>query len=154
MFYLSFEQYCPPNPYQHVVMSLKVVTSMEDRYFGRGVNLSLLVDRLMVFFKERNFTSGKKKIRDGYVVFAGAPRSHKMVGVTKVLVKGDPTDFIVRFDGGSRSDAYRLLGYLTYYFGGAILVSKSYESQEAMAKLERQFWVYVNETVDRLTELE
>lgn len=126
---------------------------MQDRFVARNVDLRLLTERLILFFWKRNFAVVKRKVVEGWEITVNPPPRDRIVDRITVAVTGDREDFSVKFITGSHSRVYKWVGHLTTLFGGGILFSKGFESELALEKLEREFWVYVDETVEGLAGL-
>jgi len=125
---------------------------MKDRFVGRNVDLRLLTERLKLFFLKRNFTVVERKVAEGREIIVNPPPRERIVDRITVSVTGDREDFSVKFIAGSHSHIYKWVGQLTTLFGGGILFSRGFESESALERLERNFWLYVDETVESLAE--
>jgi len=123
---------------------------METTFVGRNVDLSLLGEWLDRFFKNREFKVAVNKGARGYTVTAAPTYVHEIVGNIHVSVSGEPNDFVVKFIAGTRSGLYKKFGLLTSLFGGGVLLMRGMKSEEAEEKVERDFWVYVEEKIDLL----
>ena len=123
---------------------------METSFVGRNVDLSLLGEWLERFFKNREFKVAVNKRARGYRVTAAPTYVHEIVGNINVSVSGEPDDFVVNFVAGARSGLYKKFGLLTSLFGGGVLLMRGMKSEEAEEKVERDFWVYVEEKIDFL----
>lgn len=127
---------------------------MKDRFVGRNIDLQLLVEQLILFFGKRKFTVVERKVEDGWEIIASPPPRDKIVDRITVSVTGDGEDFTVKFISGSHSRTYKWAGHLTLLFGGGLLFSKGFESELALERLEREFWVYVDDTIEVLAREE
>jgi hypothetical protein len=126
---------------------------MNDRFVGRNVDLRLLTERLILFFLKGNSTVVKRKVAEGWEIIVNLPPRERIVDRIAVSVTGSCEDFSVKFIAGSHSRMYKWVGQLTTMFGGGIVFSKGFESELALEKLERNFWVCVDETVESLAEI-
>lgn len=123
---------------------------MEKRYVGRNVDLYLLSRWIEHFFKKKNFRTVKERDKKGYRVVAGPTHVHEVVDKIIISISGDPSDFTLRFSAGARSNFFTRFGFLTALLGGGIWFLRGMRSQEAEEKLERTFWIYVEEKVNFL----
>jgi hypothetical protein len=123
---------------------------VEDHWQGRNVDLSLLSERVTQFFSEKQFgtTTGRRK--EGYVVTAFAKSFHGISEEINVHILGSPDDFSVKFIAGAHSR--NLVRYGTFFspFGAGFMVPKGLKSLEELEKLEKKFWVYLDETIWQL----
>lgn len=125
---------------------------METSFVGRNVDLPLLGEWLERFFKNREFKVAVNKEDGGFRVTAAPTYVHEIVGNIIVSVSGEPNDFMVRFNAGVRSGLYKKFGLLTSLFGGGVLLMRGMKSEEAEEKVERDFWIYVEEKIDFLAD--
>ena len=123
---------------------------MESRYTSRDVDLSLLSKWVERFFEKKSFTMIKEDETIGYRIIARPSYVHDIIGKVTVVISGNSNDFVVEFFSGMRSSALTKIGRLTTFFGGGILFLKGVKSQEAEEKLERNFWIYVDEKINIL----
>lgn len=114
------------------------------------VDLSLLGEWIDRFFKKEGFNTIKDERPQGYRITARPGPETEIVNNVIVDVSGGPDDFKVKFVTGTRSNLFVRLGQLTTLFGGGVFYMRGLKSQEAEDKLEKQFWTYVTEKVDRV----
>jgi len=69
--------------------------------------------------------------------------------VVVVTVSGKPDDFEVELESAASRDSL-MLGSSTTAFGGGGFFLRELKSKEDFEKLEREFWVFVEELVTRL----
>jgi hypothetical protein len=125
---------------------------VEDQYKDKNIDLLLLSKRISRFFNEIGFKVSMQKKEGGCVIFATPEPSHGITDKIEVDIHGGPDDFSVRFSSGSRSnDLVRYGRWASLIIGGYFLL-KGLRSQEEIEKLEKKFWVYVDETVWYLSE--
>lgn len=129
------------------------VVLMERLYSERNVDLSLLTEHVASFFKKNGF--GVRLVTEEqkgfFKVIVRPTREHDIRGSVVVFVEGYPGKFSVRLIGGARSEAFMKFGLLASLFGGGSLFLRGIKSKEALEKLERKFWVYVEEKIDFLS---
>ena len=120
---------------------------MEDRWINKHISLSMLNNRLVQFFEERNFRTFQEKSEKKYHIVVAPRRFHDILEEIHVYVNGQPDDFKVKFDSGARSRELVRTGILATVFGGGRLTLKGLKSQEALEKLEKEFWVYADKVI-------
>jgi hypothetical protein len=120
---------------------------MEDRWTNKNIDLSMIPDRLVQFFEERNFVSSQKSSEREYHITVMPSKHHDIVEEIHVYISGQPDDFKVKFDSGSHSISLVRSGILTAVFGGGRLALKGLKSQEALERLENEFWIYLDEVI-------
>jgi hypothetical protein len=123
---------------------------LESRYTHMDVDLLLLGEWIERFFKKESFNTIKGEEAEGYKITARPTPETGIWNNVTVSVSGGPDDFEVKFVTGARSSIFVRLGQLAALFGGGILTMRGLKSQEAEEKLEKVFWIYVNEKIDRL----
>ena len=124
---------------------------MREQWVGKNVDLALLSERVEDFFKGKVFQTRKDVLADGYKISATPGSQERLRGVV-VYVRGKSSDFVVEFFAGKRERSPAMLGFLVTLFGGGGLVLRSLKLQEAMEKLEREFWAYTEEAIAELTD--
>jgi hypothetical protein len=117
---------------------------MEDRWTNKNIDLSTIANRLVQFFKEKNFVSSQESSENGYHIIVLPSRYYDILEEIHVYISGQPDDFKVKFDSGSQSRTLVRHGILTTAFGGGRAVLKGLKSQEALEKLEKEFWIYLD----------
>ena len=126
---------------------------MEDRWRGKNIDLSTLSERIVYFFTRKEFTASLHKRGQEYVIVATPQPFHGIAENIEVYISGTPDDFLVKFDAGSHSQAYVRYGTLLSLIGLGLFVSKGLRSLEQIEKLEKEFWIYVDETIWHLASL-
>lgn len=124
------------------------VDPMESSYVGRKIDLFLLSEWVETFFAERGFRVAKDAGIKGYRVVARPTHVHEIIGRITVSISGNPDDFTVKFFAGSQSDSFLKYGRLTSLFGGGILYLRGVRSKEAEERLERSFWVFIEQKMN------
>jgi len=123
---------------------------MKRQWIGNNVDLSVLTEAIIKFFKENLFSVSCIK-SENYRVVIRPRQFHKIVDKIEILIEGQPNNFSITFDTGSRSRALVRYGALFSFFGGGFFFLKGLKSQEELEKLEKKFWLFINEEVWRLT---
>ena len=120
---------------------------MEDRWVNKNVDLSLIANRLVEFFKKRKFVSSQENSEGGHHIIVLPSPYHDILEEIHVYIRGQPNDFTVKFVSGSHSRAMVRHGILTTFLGGGRLTLKGLKSEEELEKIEKEFWVYLDEVI-------
>jgi len=120
---------------------------MEDSWISKNIDLAMLSNRLVQFFEERNFRTFQEKSEKKYHIVVAPRRFHDILEEIHVYINGQSDEFKVKFDAGARSRKLVRTGILTTVFGGGRLTLKGLKSQEALEKLEKEFWVYIDKVI-------
>lgn len=120
---------------------------MEDSWISKNIDLTMLSNRLVQFFEERNFRTFQEKSEKKYHIVVAPRRFHDILEEIHVYINGQSDEFKVKFDAGARSRELVRTGILTTVFGGGRLTLKGLKSQEALEKLEKEFWVYIDKVI-------
>lgn len=123
----------------------------QKRWIGEAANLGLLAERIERFFNNNGFKTRRNILPKGYEISIASHHIRDFRAAVKVKILGVPNDFIVEFLVGTPSRFSTLLGLSTIPFGGGIFVLRGLKLQEALERLEGDFWIYVSETVTSLT---
>lgn len=124
---------------------------MNMPYKGRNVDLSLLSRWIERFFKKREFRVTKEIEEETFRIVARPTYVHEIVDTITVSVSGNPNDFVVKLYIGTRSEVLMKIGQLASLFGLGVLFLRGVKSDEAGETLQREFWVFVEEKIDFLT---
>ena len=116
------------------------------------MDLSLLSERVAQFFSEKQFATTTRRRKEGCVVTAFPKSFHGIAEEINVHILGSPDDFSVKFIAGSHSRNLVRYGTLISLIGGGFLVPKGLKSLEEIEKLEKKFWVYLDETIWQLAD--
>jgi len=117
---------------------------LERRWKNRNVNIDLLVNSLVDFFKEMDFGIVKGKTSTGYAIIASDSSIFQINGYVTVEIEGKPEDFTIKFEVHEEESGTRFFSpLLMTMFGGGYFLSKRLKSREACIRLEREFWNYV-----------
>lgn len=126
---------------------------MREQWVGKNIDLALLSERIEGFLSNKAFKIRKEVSADGYAISTN-PRVQENLGGVIVYIRGRSSDFVVEFATGKPGPSSAMLNFLMTMLGGGQLVLRNLKMQEAMEKLEREFWVYLEKTVDELTDSE
>jgi len=120
---------------------------MESRYVGRNVPLPALCRCIEQFFIDKGFETLRTEEKGGYKIIVKTRCDPNIIENVYVHVSGDPNNFVVRFDAGSRSRSFIRFGSVTTLLGGGIFLLRGLKSQEALERLERKFWLFLEEKI-------
>jgi hypothetical protein len=123
---------------------------VEDHWQGKNVDLSILSERVKQFLMEKQFGTIMRKEKKGYLITAYPKPFHEISEEINVHILGDPDDFSVKFVAGAHSNNLVRYGTILSLLGAGFFVAKGLKSLEEIEKVERKFWVYVDETVWQL----
>jgi len=123
---------------------------VDGHYVDKEIDLSLLSEWVENFFAKKGFRTRREMVAKEYRIVSKPTHVHEIIGVTTVLISGNPKDFTVKFFSGSRSDAYIKFGRLTSLVGGGTLFLRGLKSQENEERLERNFWIYIEGMMNSL----
>jgi hypothetical protein len=123
------------------------VSKMQERWVRKDVDLSLLRERVVDFFKDKGFRTTKDCSASEYTISAKPRQSVGIIGCVTVRILGDPNDFLIEFSTSEHSRSAVKLGFMTTIFGGGSLILRGLKSQEELEKLEKDFWAHVEEAI-------
>ena len=124
---------------------------MNRPYKGRNVDLSLLSRWIERFFRKKEFRVSKETEEETFRIVARPTYVHEIVDTITVSVSGNSNDFVVKLYIGTRSEVLMKIGQLASLFGLGVLFLRGVKSDEAGETLQREFWVFVEEKIDFLT---
>ena len=121
---------------------------MQRRWVGKNVDLLLLIEYLENFFRDKGFKTSKE---DGstseYSIKAKPQKRTSIIEPVIIGISGTSDDFLIEFSTSGRSRSTVRFGFVTTMFGGGSLILRGLKSQEALEKLEKEFWVYIEEAI-------
>jgi hypothetical protein len=120
---------------------------MQEDWKGKNIDLRTMSERIALFFSEKAFSTTVSQ-REAKTAIIAVPKSfHGIDDRIEVEVWGKPEDFSVKFTSGTRSQALVRFGSFASLITGGYFVLRGLKSQEEIEKLEKKFWIYVDETV-------
>jgi hypothetical protein len=127
---------------------------VQNHWSERNVNLSLFVSCIEGFFQAKGFNTQREDLTNEYHIHVKSSLQRAViVRPIMVIVKGTSDIFMVEFLSEDDNSSMRPSLAITMFGGGSLLLSRL-KSQEAIEKLEKEFWVYVENAVIRLTNSE
>jgi len=128
------------------------VLRMQERLVGKNVDLKLLSELVENFFKDRSFKITKDRSASDYTISARPQKGVGILGRVIVKIRGDSNDFAIEFSTSGHSRSALKLGFMTTMFGGGSLVLRGLKSQEAVERLEKEFWIFIEEALAHLID--
>jgi len=132
-------------------LSLMERCEMQRRWIARHVDLEALSKSIAEFLTGYGCETRREVVANGYLVRASPTSVMDLKDNITVTLCGAPGDFEVKFLSGERTRSSLLFGYVTTIFGGGNLVLRGLKSQEALRKLEKAFWVSVEEMITHMS---
>lgn len=124
---------------------------MQSQWIGKNVDLKLLGECIEDFFKDKGFKTTKDESAGKYTILWTSQRARNMRDAMRATVFGDSNDFVVEIIASERTRGSIRLGLLTKAFGGGYLALRGLKAKETLEKLEKEFWIYIEEKVAHLT---
>lgn len=122
----------------------------QKRWVEKGVNLDLLSESIESFFSSKGFKIRKQALPEGYRISIVPQHVHNVKKGIDITVIGHPRDFMIELSVSDLSRSSTMLGLSTTLFGGGIFVLQGLKLQEELERLEKEFWMYVEETIVRM----
>lgn len=124
---------------------------MQRQWIGKNVDLKLLSECIEDFFEDKGFKTRIDESAGKYTILWAPQRARNMRGAMSASILGDSNDFIVEIVASERTRGSIRLGMLTAAFGGGYLALRGLKAKEVLEKIEKEFWVYIEEKVAHLT---
>ena len=124
---------------------------MRGHWVGKNVDLALLSRRVEVFFRDKGFNTRINESAGEYQILVMSQHANGIREDVDVKISGSPNNFMIDLFVGERARSSIRLGFLTTMFGGGSLVLRGLKSNEALKKLEEEFWMYIEDSVGYLT---
>jgi len=127
---------------------------MRDQWRENNVDLNKLSEGVKQFFNRGHFQSKLEKTGNGYRIEAATEKISNVQLQISVDILGEPNDFSIEFIADKRKGFFSPLmiaGYIATALGGGIIFRSEMKLQEALDKLEKEFWSHVDEQVALLT---
>ena len=122
---------------------------LKDQWVGSNVDLNLLSQKVKQFFTEIQFETKLEQTHGKHRVEASNPQFKIATNIY-----GEPNDFTIEFIPNKKTRGFSLsmmLGFITSFFGGGILLLRDVKLQEALTAVEQIFWKHVDKQVAELT---
>ena len=126
---------------------------MFTQWVGKNVDLTLLEKYIEDFFRSKGLEIVRKEdVEGGRKIFVMPRRSSNIRGDINVTIKGQPSNFVIEFVAGEKARSLTKLGSLLALLGGGVFVLEGLKVQEALEKLEGEFWICVEDVISRLID--
>lgn len=123
---------------------------MHKQWVGRNVDLALLSRCTEDFFQDKGFKTRIDESAGEYRILVISQRAPNMREDIDLRILGNSNDFTIEFFAGKRARNAILLGQMTTLFGGGSILLRGLRLREALERLERKFWVHVEDCIERL----
>ena len=120
---------------------------MQRRWVGKNIDMALLSERIKNLYRDKGFKASRDGSASGYTITAKPQQRAGILEHVIIGISGDSDDFLIEFSTSGRSRSTVKLGFITTMFGGGSLILRGLKSQEAMEKLEKEFWIYIEEAI-------
>lgn len=124
---------------------------MQKQWVGKNVDLGLLSRCVEDFFEKKGFKTVKEESAGEYKIsLVSRGSGDGLARGIYLRILGDPNDFVLELGIKGRADSLVKWELMATMLGAGRFLVRSLELQEVLEKLEREFWVYVEEVVTRL----
>jgi hypothetical protein len=124
---------------------------MQRRWTGQNVDLNSLSISFEAFFKSRQFVTKKlESAGERKILLQPKYSTVKLKEPVSVRIAGDPDDFIVDLRASELVTRQVRIGMLTKSIGGGHYLLRSLKLQQELEKLEKEFWIFVEDEVTQL----
>ena len=124
---------------------------MFARWIERNVDLLMLCESIIKFFERKRLKVVREHVENGCSIVVMPRRVLGLREEIVISITGNANDFEVRLVAGDKSRSLRNLGTITSLFGGGFFALEGLKSLEAIEKLEKEFWLFMDEAVGYLT---
>ncbi len=124
---------------------------MQRRWIGQNVDLTSLSISLEDFFKSRLYETKKlESPGERKILLHPKHSSVRLKEPVSVRIAGESDDFTVDLRASELVTRSVRIGMLTKPIGGGHYLLRSLKLQEELEKLEKEFWVFVEDRVAQL----
>jgi hypothetical protein len=124
---------------------------MQRRWTGQNVDLSLLSDEVDDFFKSRDFVTEKSEsVGERKILLKPKYPTVKLEDYMSVRIVGEPNDFTVDLKASELTTRPVRMGLLTKSLGGGYSLLRSLKLKEELEKMEKEFWIFVEDKVAQM----
>jgi hypothetical protein len=126
---------------------------MQRVWTNRNVDLALLKQKVQEFFQDNDFDTVTSEYENVYHLAASGSSNYTINGQIEVTIRGTPQDILVELEHQSKGKQkkYSMPMTLTIFMGAGILLRDEFKSDEAFLKLKKDFWTFLDRTVNSLT---
>jgi len=124
---------------------------MQRRWTGKSVDLDSLCECVDDFFTNRKFLTEKSESSGGRTLLLHSRHATRKLGESISLrITGNPDDFIVDLKASELAAHTVRAGLLTKSLGGGYFLLRGLKLQEELEKMEKEFWIFVEDKVAQL----
>ena len=124
---------------------------MQRRWTGKGVDLDSLCSYVDDFFTNRKLLTEKSESSGERTLLVHSKHATRKWGEPISLrITGNSDDFMIDLKASELAARTVRAGMLTKSLGGGYFLLKGLKLQEELEKLEREFWIYVEDKVAQL----
>jgi len=123
---------------------------MRKQWVGKNVDLALLSECFEKFLEGKGYKTKRDMPSNGYEILGTPKRFRGSSGGIVVKILGDSNDFVVKLTASQRTHDSIMWGYITTFLGGGSFLLRGLKSEEALRKLEMEFWIHAEKTVENL----
>jgi hypothetical protein len=124
---------------------------MQRRWTRQNVDLDSLSVSIEDFFKSQHFVTKKSESAGERKILLQSTYSRvKLEEPVSVRITGDPNDFVIDLKASELTTHPVRMGMLTKSLGGGYYLLRSLKLQEELQKMEKEFWIYVENRVTQL----
>jgi hypothetical protein len=124
---------------------------MRRKWTGQNVDLNSLSDGVEDFFKSMQFVTKKSESAgERKILLQPTFSTVKLEEPINVRITGDPNDFVIELRASELTTRSVRMGMLTKSLGGGYYLLRSLKLQEELEKLEKEFWIFVEDKVAQL----
>lgn len=122
-------------------------TKMRKQWMEKNIDLALLSEHIGEFFKDRGIKTRKEESANECTILGTTQHPRVSREQVSVRILRRSNGFAIDFSVGERARSDIRLGLITTIIGGGDLVLRGLKSQEALRRLEEEFWAYVEELI-------
>jgi len=125
---------------------------MLRRWTEKSVDLGSLSNYIDDFFKSRGFSTKRNESGNERAILLRPKYSAiKLEAPINVRITGNSDDFTIDIKASELTTRSIRVGMLTKSIGGGYFLLKGLKMQEELEKLEKEFWIYIENKVTQLT---
>ena len=130
------------------------VDKMRRRWVGKDFSIGRLQDLVEDFFQSRGFNTRMEESSRRCMFSALPPKGSVIRETINIEISIGPDSLEIDFIAGRKTNSSIKLGMLTTLLGGGGILLRGLRSQEAVDRLENDFWRYLNEKIYPSSHLE
>jgi len=124
---------------------------MRRKWIEKNVDLVLLKRCIEDFFRNRGFKTKIDESAGECKILVMQQQARDRLEDVNIRISGTSKDFAIELSEAGEWTRYAVrLGYMTTMIGGGSLLLRGLKSREALERLEKEFWAYVEDIIGRL----